>query len=456
MKNDGYYSFDENALSHASMGLFESQPDNQSFTAGGMNEFAPASNFYAAAESTNEFATANNYAYAFNESMLPQPTVSTYQEMLEGQYAFDQFSLPQATTSVFEFDSPINTQFDANDFNSATWGASTSIDHQALDQTLTDLSARGLVQGGFALLGDTTAGLQPTPFTGSDADASFEFDESDHLKQTEALPTVVEALDPVARGPFDIQQDCLGMTAVYSVGSNDFDPPITPSSTFDGPWRPNFDLNCPLPGCNKTTPFRTQKLLDTHLENIHLNPLHCTQQGCSYNRPFPKKGDLDRHLASKHGIGRLFRCPRRECPRHTQPFGRKDKLREHVKNNEHGLHHCQYDHCRLKQSDKGLLAREDVSKHEMGWEHGEYECGIGDCAESTSRFSRELLRRHIILYHDIRYDNIPELPKQGSRPLILADVSNLEKKCYVYHWKGANTTCALCENNGRSTNPSGL
>lgn len=185
--NNGHYSFDENALSHASMSSFESQPNNtgftqipnqsftadETFTAGGLNDFA-----------TNEFAQADSYTYAFNENTLPQPTVnnlwqpmsSTYQEMLEGQYAFDQFALPQpATTNAFDFDFPNISQppgtFDSN----VSWGANTSIHHQALEHTLTDLS----MQSGFALSGDTTASLQPTFLTGLELDAPFKADQSE-------------------------------------------------------------------------------------------------------------------------------------------------------------------------------------------------------------------------------------------------------------------------------------
>ncbi|KUJ06586.1 uncharacterized protein LY89DRAFT_406326 [Mollisia scopiformis] len=195
-------------------------------------------------------------------------------------------------------------------------------------------------------------------------------------------------------------------------------------------------LKCTFPGCAKTTSFKTEKLLMTHVENIHTFPLYCTQPGCPYRRPFPRKGDLDRHLASKHGIGRLFRCPRLDCPRHRRPYGRKDKLRDHVNDYAHGINHCQYDHCLLK-SERGLFCQTDVTKHEQSSKHGEYECSIGDCAGSNSHFTKQGLSFHLSSHRiGPREVDIEKMLKPGKHVLRSEDINQL-----VYSDKTKATSC---------------
>ncbi len=203
----------------------------------------------------------------------------------------------------------------------------------------------------------------------------------------------------------------------------------------NGPW------TCSWPGCNKTTPFKSQKLLQTHLENIHIYPLLCTQPGCTYGFPFAKKGDLDRHLASKHGIGRLFKCPQRECLRHSRPFGRKDKLREHMRAAEHGPDHCQYDNCMYKHI-YGFLTREEASEHEANY-HGDYECRIGSCEQSRSCFLGVMLAGHLFEHNIQRpYTLLSEWLKPGQKTITLADFDNLGKE---WHWKPSRVIATTCQ-----------
>jgi general transcription factor IIIA len=213
---------------------------------------------------------------------------------------------------------------------------------------------------------------------------------------------------------------------------------------------PMNSLLCSWPGCSKSTPFKTLKLLETHLENIHVNPLVCTQPGCPYNRPFPKKGDFDRHLASRHGIGRLFRCPDRTCPRHKRPFGRKDKLREHVNKYRHGTcaFSCQFDHCIHNDNNGGLLSQEDVSKHQET-HHGLYECAIGDCEGSNSRFSQYELKLHLSYNHNVMALLLEDLQKQGKTTVTSADVTGLDDKYFVFFLIGVGYGCYGCGGHSR-------
>jgi hypothetical protein len=136
----------------------------------------------------------------------------------------------------------------------------------------------------------------------------------------------------------------------------------------------NWPGSCKWPGCTSTAIFKSRKLIEIHVENIHVNPLLCTVKGCKNKMPFAKLGDLERHKASVHKIGRMFKCPRSDCPRHVNPFGRKDKLNEHIRNQEHGTIRCQYDRCI-----SGFLSNNDLDKHMRSWEHGPIRCQYDRC-----------------------------------------------------------------------------
>lgn len=204
---------------------------------------------------------------------------------------------------------------------------------------------------------------------------------------------------------------------------------------------------CQWAGCSKSRAFKTLKLLETHLENIHLNPLLCTQSGCTYNRPFPKKGDLDRHLATIHGIGRLFRCPQRDCTRHVWPFGRKDKFRDHVNRESHGTFKCQFDHCR--DHDGGLLTKDEAVNHENLW-HSDVdamECAVGNCEGSHSRFTMDWLIWHLKEVHEVHISRVllKRMQEQGKTSIISADVSGLAEGYYRRLSHGAELTCLWCQ-----------
>jgi len=210
-------------------------------------------------------------------------------------------------------------------------------------------------------------------------------------------------------------------------------------------------LLCSWPGCAKTTAFKTQKLLETHLENIHINPLICTQPHCPYNIPFPRKGDFDRHLASKHGIGRLFRCPDSHCRWHNRPFGRKDKFRQHMSKYSHGTFHCQFDHCEHKT--KGLWTKEDLANHEQAHhtDVGTTECAIGNCEGSNSRFTKYDWEAHLRWQHWIGGFPLENLQKQGKTTVTLADVTGLNQDCYLFGSRTARLDCIWCKHSRKHT-----
>ncbi|KAE8448925.1 hypothetical protein EG329_008721 [Mollisiaceae sp. DMI_Dod_QoI] len=191
MDHNGFYSFDQNTIPHASMSPFESQQNDAaafaqvqggSFTA----EQTPANDFSNADAAMN--STEGNF-YSFNDDSFPQPAgnhlwnqnsmSNTYEEMLQGQYAFNESALPQpSVTNAFN----LIDQSSTVDDNYPNWDASTFIGQQAFQDTLTDFSAQdwqlpGLGQN--ALSGVTTGVWQPSLLTGSALNAPFEVDESE-------------------------------------------------------------------------------------------------------------------------------------------------------------------------------------------------------------------------------------------------------------------------------------
>lgn len=64
-------------------------------------------------------------------------------------------------------------------------------------------------------------------------------------------------------------------------------------------WRP---LNpYPWSKCASKAPLSSAKLMDDHLNNIHINPLICTIDDCNFKTPFTRKTDLHRHIEEFHG-----------------------------------------------------------------------------------------------------------------------------------------------------------
>jgi hypothetical protein len=129
---------------------------------------------------------------------------------------------------------------------------------------------------------------------------------------------------------------------------------------------------CTWPGCRSKSVFRTFKLLEAHVNNIHINPLCCTVPQCKHKRPFSKQGDLDRHILSVHNAKLSFKCPYLGCRRHERGFPRKDKLKDHINNLGHGSFHCKYHHCKYNKY-RGLFSLEDAISHELSHPINGYE-----------------------------------------------------------------------------------
>jgi hypothetical protein len=155
---------------------------------------------------------------------------------------------------------------------------------------------------------------------------------------------------------------------------------------------------CTWPGCRSKSVFRTFKLLEAHVNNIHINPLCCTVPQCKHKRPFSKQGDLDRHILSVHNAKLSFKCPYLGCRRHERGFPRKDKLKDHINNLGHGTFHCKYHHCKYSRH-RGLFSLEDIISHELSHPTDGYECAIGSCKESSSCFKASQLIHHLSRQH---------------------------------------------------------
>lgn len=160
---------------------------------------------------------------------------------------------------------------------------------------------------------------------------------------------------------------------------------------------------CTWPGCRSKSVFRTFKLLEAHVNNIHINPLCCTVPLCKHKRPFSKQGDLDRHILSVHNAKPSFKCPYLKCDRHERGFARKDKLKDHINKHGHGTFHCKYHHC-IYNKHRGLLSLEDVVSHELSHPINGYECAIGSCKGSSSCFEASQLKQHLNWQHDFKFN----------------------------------------------------
>jgi hypothetical protein len=153
---------------------------------------------------------------------------------------------------------------------------------------------------------------------------------------------------------------------------------------------------CTWPGCTKSK-LDTSKRLETHVTNVHLDPLRCTLRGCGRTEPFGRKGDLDRHIASVHKQGRTWKCPRKDCTRYTRGFPRKDKLNDHVREKCHGFFQCNYHHCWYRGVTRFLTEAQLSSHHDK--RHGNFECSIASCKGTVSAFDLHGLEDHLSFHH---------------------------------------------------------
>lgn len=145
--------------------------------------------------------------------------------------------------------------------------------------------------------------------------------------------------------------------------------------------------------CPTKRVFRTRSELNTHIKNIHTDPLMCMHPGCPYKKPFGKVHDLKRHMETKHNTEHGYPCPENGC---LEVFPRKDKMMQHAKE-KHTLHQCPYNHC------FAVIFSVEIEPH-LCEQHGNYECSILSCTSNRkSHFTRKSIIRHLRTQHQISY-----------------------------------------------------
>ncbi|TVY45536.1 Transcription factor IIIA [Lachnellula subtilissima] len=418
MDSNGSYSFDENALQQKAFTDlfaldenfgFEILPDgplDPMFGLGGfqasqgaMQQPASDSTAFSLNNGGLNFDTANTFNQPLGSMNGPFPALDNYPA--NNCQSFNQTASQGASTS--DFWSPDN-----NDFG---FGAPYSFNQATLPQgSVTDTSAFNATANDHAFGGsysmDANA-LNTTAFsTGSDLDAPFEIGESEDsgpVLTTKPMNPCIMVLNPCINPG-------AGVTSFSSLGQSPFDcdwPGCNSKEAFTCNLSRsrhisavhiqdvlnNTSGSCTWPGCTKSE-LDTRKKLETHVTNIHINPLRCTMTGCKRTEPFGRKGDLERHIASVHKHGRTWKCPHKTCKRHTNGFPRKDKLNEHSRTTGHGAIRCPYHHC----CQRYHLTEARLSSH-INDHHGTYECALGSCASTVSAFSLYKLTSHLLANH---------------------------------------------------------
>jgi len=183
-----------------------------------------------------------------------------------------------------------------------------------------------------------------------------------------------------------------------------------------GNWTTNG--RCTWNGCVSKAKFGTRKSLQTHLENIHINPLTCTVPACSHKRPFRNNFDLERHKKTAHTKTRNFECPFPNCDAKPKAFMRRDKWLNHFREihgeEEAGNLACPLPHC-LNPVEESSNPRERFPEH-IKKEHGNYECGLGSCRQKlSSYFSEQVLQEHLQRHHGMRRSAVVDVQSAVKR-----------------------------------------
>lgn len=188
---------------------------------------------------------------------------------------------------------------------------------------------------------------------------------------------------------------------------------------------------CTWPDCHSNAVFKSQKLLETHINNIHVNPLVCTVPGCKHQKPFRANHDLQRHVNTVHSQQSNYKCPYEDCHFGKGQFSRKDKWLRHIKQH-HDTERCPYDHCQDDTS-----PRESTAKH-LSKRHGSLECAIRSCEGTTSRFTENQLLEHLQCHHST-------LDRSMEWPAIL-DARDLAKEAKDHTLRRMDTVydCSVC------------
>ena len=168
-------------------------------------------------------------------------------------------------------------------------------------------------------------------------------------------------------------------------------------------WIEGHTQPCKWPGCPSKATFKSKKALQTHLENIHVDPLLCPEKDCPYRSPFRNNYDLKRHVKTIHygEKGIQFQCPFPDCGLFPKTFIRKDKWLNHIRSG-HDASACPLNHCEAGTTDTQSKLVEHIKNS-----HGNFECGIGSCyMQPPSRFAKFELMKHLELHHGIQHGDI--------------------------------------------------
>lgn len=163
---------------------------------------------------------------------------------------------------------------------------------------------------------------------------------------------------------------------------------------------------CGWPKCHSKAVFKSPRMLQTHLDNIHVNPLLCSVKSCTHKFPFRSNYDLKRHMRTVHSAaqGMLFVCPYLECEKEPKEFVRKDKWLNHLRTC-HESDTCPLNHCDAGKRD-GLLSQVEIVEHIQKC-HGYYECGLGSCSlQPQSKFAEFELLKHLELKHGVPFGDL--------------------------------------------------
>lgn len=158
---------------------------------------------------------------------------------------------------------------------------------------------------------------------------------------------------------------------------------------------------CTWEGCSSTAQYKTDKLFETHIRNIHIKPLVCPFFSCPHKAPFRGNHDLKRHMAVHQK--KEFRCPYAHCggaSRTGKAYSRRDKLMSHLRTH-HYTELCPFNHCDY---DPMRDSERSISKHICGKSHNHLECGLRSCSAKTSRFSDAALFEHLVNDHRMDKD----------------------------------------------------
>jgi hypothetical protein len=157
-------------------------------------------------------------------------------------------------------------------------------------------------------------------------------------------------------------------------------------------------IKCTWNGCTTKARYKSEKLFEQHLVNIHINPLVCTVKHCKHTKPFRANHDLQRHIATAHAGTPKYCCPFTFCS--GKRFPRKDKWMKHL-HDHHDTEPCPYAHC-LDDSFVGCPGKSTAAH--IAKMHGTFECGLSSCNKGkVSGFSDAALSEHLQVSHNIEW-----------------------------------------------------